>query len=65
MKNKGMHQQPNAFSPSTGAGAPQNKNFHKSDSHGSANPPPSWSKPQTSPSHSSGGGKGSEKSHKK
>jgi hypothetical protein len=52
MKNKGMHQQPNAFTPSTGGSAPQNGNFNKGGmnstghGHGNATPKP-WGKPQT------------------
>lgn len=53
MKNKGMHQQPNAFTPSTGGSAPQHGSMNKgggynpSSSHNSA--PPSWQKPATTP----------------
>ncbi len=53
MKNKGMHQQPNAFTPSTGSNAPQHGSMNKgggynpTSSHNSA--PPSW-KPATTPS---------------
>lgn len=80
MKNKGMHQQPNAFTPSTGTSAPQNKNLnkggyqpgHTGQGHGHANPPPSWNKPQTAAATTAvpqpaakGGGKGFQKSGKK
>ena len=55
MKNKGMHQQPNAFSPSTGGSAPQSK--HSGQGGFSPNPTgqhghgkqESWNKPKAMP----------------
>ncbi len=70
MKNKGMHQQPNAFTPSTGGSAPQNfnKGGMKPAGHGHGNTTPaSWNKPQNpaAATPNSGGGKSFVKPGKK
>jgi hypothetical protein len=74
MKNKGMHQQPNAFTPSTGGAAP--KNVNKGGFQPAAHTPhqstpqQSWNKPTQTPQAptapvANGGNKGFVKGGKK
>ena len=54
MKNKGMHQQPNAFTPSTGGSMPKNvnKGGFQPASVPHSNPQQTWNKPTTAtPNH--------------
>lgn len=51
MKNKGMHQQPNAFTPSTGGSMPKNvnKSGFQPAPHNAPNAQQSWNKPHATP----------------